>query len=176
MFLRPSLRCAAATFPFLRPRAVSFSSLTPGVCTVLGAEETAIRDSAAKFARDVLAPNAQRMDREMKIDAAVLKAMFSNGFMGIEIPSKYGGAEQTFVSSCIVIEEFAKVDATLSGAADIQNTLINTAFRNFSSHAQQERYLPRCPRGITLQTLRLSSPFRLAADTLASFCLSEPSR
>ena len=80
----------------------------------------------------------------MRIDPVVLKAMFSNGFMGIEIPSKYGGAEQTFVSSCIVIEEFAKADATLSGAADIQNTLINTAFRKFASQAQQQRYLPRC--------------------------------
>jgi short/branched chain acyl-CoA dehydrogenase len=180
MFSRSSLRCAAAVFPCLRPkRAVSFSSLAPGVCTILSTEETAIRDSAAKFAREVLAPNAQRMDREMKIDPAVLKAMFSNGFMGVEIPSKYGGAEQTFVSSCIVIEEFAKVDATLSGAADIQNTLINTAFRKYASQAQQERYLPRCARfssGITLHTQLLSSPPRLAADTLASFCLSEPGR
>jgi short/branched chain acyl-CoA dehydrogenase len=144
MLRRRSLRSAAAVFSFLRTRTESFSSAISGICTVLSPEETAIRDSAAKFARDVLAPNAQRMDRDMKIDPAVLKAMFSNGFMGIEIPSRFGGAEQTFVSSCIVIEEFAKKDATLSGAADIQNTLINTAFRKFASEAQQERYLPRC--------------------------------
>jgi hypothetical protein len=144
MFSRCLLLCATSVSRF-RPSAASFSSLAPpGICTVLSPEEAAIRDSAAKFARDVLAPNAQRMDREMKIDPAVLKAMFVNGFMGIEIPSKYGGAEQTFVSSCIVIEEFAKADATLSGAADIQNTLINTAFRKFASQGQKERYLPRC--------------------------------
>ena len=144
MLARSSLHRAAAIFRCVRPSAVSFSSIAPGISTILSPEETAIRDSAAKFARDILAPNAQRMDREMKMDPAVLKAMFSNGFMGIEIPSKFGGAEQTFVSSCIVIEEFAKSDATLSGAADIQNTLINTAFRKFASEAQQERYLPRC--------------------------------
>ena len=144
MLARSSLLRAASIFGSIHPSAAAFSSVAPGISTMLSAEETAIRDSAAKFARDILAPNAQRMDRDMKMDPAVLKAMFSNGFMGIEIPSKFGGAEQTFVSSCIVIEEFAKADATLSGAADIQNTLINTAFRKFASEAQQERYLPRC--------------------------------
>ena len=140
MLSRSLLRCLSRC---RHRHTAPFSSLPPGICTALSAEEAAIRDSAAKFAKDVLAPNAQRMDRDMKIDPAVLKAMFTNGFMGIEIPSKFGGAEHTFLSSCIVIEEFAKADATLSGAADIQNTLINTAFRKFASQAQQERYLPR---------------------------------
>lgn len=159
MFAQRSLRSAAAGISFLRPMTASFSSSSAGICTVLTPEETAIRDSAAKFARDVLAPNAQRMDKDMKIDPAVLKAMFSNGFMGIEIPSRFGGAEQTFVSSCIVIEEFAKKDATLSGAADIQNTLINTAFRKFASEVQQEQYLPRWRDGAQ-QRQRLTFPFQ----------------
>jgi short/branched chain acyl-CoA dehydrogenase len=157
MLSRSLLRCAAASLSRCRHRhAAPFSSLPPGICTALSAEEAAIRDSAAKFAKDVLAPNAQRMDRDMKIDPAVLKAMFTNGFMGIEIPSKFGGAEQTFLSSCIVIEEFAKADATLSGAADIQNTLINTAFRKFASQAQQERYLPRSSAAVAASTRTLS--------------------
>jgi alkylation response protein AidB-like acyl-CoA dehydrogenase len=159
MLSRCLLRHAAAVFSRSRRNSASMSSMSPGICTVLGPEEAAIRDSAAKFARDVLAPNAQRMDRDMKIDPAVLKAMFSSGFMGIEIPSQFGGADQTFVSSCIVIEEFAKADATLSGAADIQNTLINTAFRKFASPAQQERYLPRCCTPAPLIP-RLSLPFQ----------------
>ena len=41
---------------------------------------------------------------------------------------------------------------------DIQNTLINTAFRKFGSPFLQKKYLPR-----------------LATDTLGSFCLSEQS-
>ena len=76
MLARSSLHRAAASFRYVRPSAVSFSSIAPGISTILSPEETAIRDSAAKFARDILAPNAQRMDREMKIDPSVLKAMF----------------------------------------------------------------------------------------------------
>jgi hypothetical protein len=159
MFSRSSLRHAAAALSRVRQNTASLSSLSPGICTILSPEEAAIRDSAAKFARDILAPNAQRMDKDMKIDPTVLKAMFSNGFMGIEIPSQFGGADQTFVSSCIVIEEFAKADPTLSGAADIQNTLINTAFRKFASQAQQERYLPRYTALGPLMPL-LSFPFQ----------------
>lgn len=40
--------------------------------------------------------------------------------MGIEIPEEYGGSGMNFTSSCLVIEELAKVDPAISVIVDIQ--------------------------------------------------------
>ena len=62
----------------------------------------------------------------------------------------------SFMSSVIVIEELAKVDPSISVCVDVQNTLVETAFRTWGSSLLQEKYLPG-----------------LAQDTLGSFCLTE---
>ena len=39
--------------------------------------------------------------------------------MGIEIPAEYGGAEASFTTAIIAIEELAKVDPSISVMADV---------------------------------------------------------
>ena len=39
--------------------------------------------------------------------------------MGIEIPAEYGGAQATFTTAIIAIEELAKVDPSVSVMADV---------------------------------------------------------
>ena len=63
--------------------------------------------------------------------------------MGIEIPSEYGGSNASFFTSTIVIEELAKVDASISVFCDIQNTLINMLFVKLGTEEQKQTYLPR---------------------------------
>ena len=63
--------------------------------------------------------------------------------MGIEIPSEYNGTNSTFFTSCLVVEELAKVDGSLSVMCDIQNTLINTLMLNLGSDYLKSRYLPQ---------------------------------
>jgi len=62
--------------------------------------------------------------------------------MGIEIPSEYNGTNSTFFSSCLVVEELAKVDGSLSVMCDIQNTLINTLMISLGTDYLKKRYLP----------------------------------
>ena len=63
--------------------------------------------------------------------------------MGIEVPSEYGGTNSSFMVANLVIEELAKVDASISVFCDIQNTLINTLIMKLGSQAQKKKYLPR---------------------------------
>lgn len=120
-------------------------------------EEEMLRDSVAKFAQEVLAPNVRSMDIEGRLAPEVVSAMFENGLMGIEIPAEFGGLALGFSSTCLAVEEVAKVDAAPAVMMDIQNTLLITAFRSYGTKEQQHKYLPR-----------------MAKDTVAAFCLSEP--
>ncbi len=68
--------------------------------------------------------------------------------MGIEIDSKYGGADSSFFSAIIAIEELSKVCASVSVACDVQNTLINGYFRAYANKDLQDRYFPRLAKDL----------------------------
>ena len=63
--------------------------------------------------------------------------------MSVEIDAKYDGTHASFFSSIIVVEELAKVDASVSVLCDIQNTLINKLLTNYGTEEQKEFYLPK---------------------------------
>ncbi|KAJ2155968.1 hypothetical protein GGF46_005493 [Coemansia sp. RSA 552] len=122
----------------------------------LSEEEQMMRDVVARFARDVVQPKVSEMDEAEAMDPAVIRGLFDAGLMGVETPADLGGAEASFLSAILVIEELAKVDPSVSVLCDVHNTLVNTVFRHYGTAEIQNKYLPR-----------------LAADKLGCFCLSE---
>ncbi|KAF7669370.1 hypothetical protein LDENG_00199700 [Lucifuga dentata] len=119
-------------------------------------EEGMMRDAVKKYAQERIAPFVSKMDENSAMDEEVIRSLFEQGLMGIEIDPEYGGTGSTFFSSILVIEELAKVDPSVAVLCDIQNTLINTLMANLGTPEQKEQYLTR-----------------LATDTVGSFCLSE---
>jgi len=96
------------------------------------------------------------MDEKATMDPEVIKGMFDNGFMGIEIPAEYGGSGSSFLAACLAIEELAKVDASVAVCCDVQNTLVNNVFAFYANEEIRARVFPR-----------------LASGSVGSFCLSE---
>jgi len=119
-------------------------------------EEQMLRESAARFAQDVIAPKVREMDEAELMDPEIIKALFEQGLMGIETSADYGGAESSFTSAIIAIEELAKVDPSVSVMCDVHNTLVNTILRTYATKEQQDKWLPL-----------------LSESKLGSFCLSE---
>ena len=68
--------------------------------------------------------------------------------MGIEVDADHGGTNSSFFVSCLVIEELAKIDPSVSVMCDVQNTLINTLFRKYGTPEQKAEYLPRLSRNM----------------------------
>ncbi len=124
--------------------------------TQLSDEELMFRDVVRKFARRELAPLVRKMDEEAKLDTKLLRKLFEQGLMGVDIPEQYGGQGGSFFQSILVIEELAAVDPAVSVCVDVQNTLVNNAIRRWGTEAQKGRYLPR-----------------LAEDMVGSYALSE---
>src|SRR6201999_3806958 len=63
--------------------------------------------------------------------------------MGIETSADHGGAEYSFTSAIIAIEELAKVDPSVSVMCDVHNTLVNTVIRKYATIEQQNKWLPK---------------------------------
>ena len=63
--------------------------------------------------------------------------------MGIETRAEHGGAESSFMSAIIAIEELARVDPSVSVMCDVHNTLVNTVVRKYGTKEQQDKWLPK---------------------------------
>ena len=63
--------------------------------------------------------------------------------MGIETSEEHGGANASFMSAILAIEELAKVDPSVSVMCDVHNTLVNTVIRKYGTVEQQAKWLPR---------------------------------
>merc|ERR1712137_560662 len=111
--------------------------------SALSEEEEMIRESAAQFAKSVLAPRVHAMDQNGSLDVEIVSALFEQGFMGIETPEEFGGVGLGFTAACLAVEEVAKVDPAVAVLMDIQNTLLITAFKTYGTETQKQDYLPR---------------------------------
>lgn len=115
-----------------------------------------LKQTTQSFAEKVIKPQVKSMDSSMKMSPSVIKGCFDQGFMGVEIPTQYGGAGLSLEACCVIIEELARVDPSVSVFMDVQNTLVNKSFIRWGSSYLKDKYLPR-----------------LASDTVGSFALSE---
>lgn len=122
----------------------------------LSEDERFLQEAAADFAKQMVAPRVHAMDAASKLDPELIRAFFEQGLMGIDIPEEYQGGGGTFMMSILAIEEISKVDASTGVFMDVQNTLVNNAFRTWGSDDVKSRYLPR-----------------LANDTVGAYALSE---
>lgn len=94
------------------------------------------------MAKEQIAPLVRKMDDDNKLDESVIKALFDNGLMGIEVPSEYGGSECNFLTTMLVVEELSKVDASVGAFCDIHNTLVNNLMMKVGNKEQKAKYLP----------------------------------
>ncbi|KAJ6784213.1 hypothetical protein PWT90_01791 [Aphanocladium album] len=150
-----ALRALSTTAP--RRSGIDISEIPPTPISHLSEIETAMADTVSKFATEVVLPKAREMDEAEAMDPAIVEQLFEQGLMGIEIPEEYGGAGMNFTAAIIAIEELARADPSVSVMVDVHNTLCNTALMKWGSEALKQKYLPK-----------------LATNTVASFCLSEP--
>ncbi|EDO36861.1 predicted protein [Nematostella vectensis] len=129
-----------------------------GPLTQLSEEEEMMKQSVARFAKEKIQPLVSEMDQNSQMDPGIIKGLFEQGLMGIEIGSEYGGTDSTFFAANLVIEELAKVDPSVSVMCDVQNTLINNLIMTYGTKEQKQEYLPQ-----------------LAQHMVGGFCLSEES-
>jgi len=72
--------------------------------------------------------------------------------MGIETSADHSGAECSFTSAIIAVEELAKIDPSVAVMVDVHNTLVNTVLRLYGSDEIKQKWLP------DLATKKVSGP------------------
>lgn len=117
-----------------------------------------IQELASKFAQEEIFPNVIERDRNAIFPLDIIRKMGELGFLGMMVPTQWGGVELDTISYVLALQEIAKVDASIGIVTSVQNSLINWIFEKYASNQLKEKYLHKLAIG----------------EYIGAYCLSEP--
>lgn len=117
-----------------------------------------IRDTARQFAEGEIAPHAADWDREQRFPHEIVPGLAELGFLGIQIPEKYGGADLDTLSYALIVEEISRADGSLGLTVASHNGLGSGHVARFGSDALKRHCLPKLASGRWLGAWALTEP------------------
>jgi butyryl-CoA dehydrogenase len=124
----------------------------------LSPEQQAIRDTCRDFAREVVAPAAEELDREHKFGYDVVRQMAELGLFGLPFSEEFGGAGGDFLSLCLAIEEISRADTGVGITLEAAVCLGAAPIHDFGTQQQKEQWLPDLLAGRKLWAFGLTEP------------------
>jgi isovaleryl-CoA dehydrogenase len=124
----------------------------------LSDEERELREAARKFARKEIAPIADRMDREDWFPRDVFRRLGEHGFLGLTVPTGWGGLGLSYVAQAAVLEEIARISPALALSVGAHSNLFADNVARNASDDQRERFLPAAATGEAIGALALTEP------------------
>ncbi|CAM5572045.1 glutaryl-CoA dehydrogenase (ETF) OS=Stutzerimonas stutzeri OX=316 GN=CXK95_05655 PE=3 SV=1 [Stutzerimonas stutzeri] len=106
-----------------------------------------VRDSAAQFAADKLAPRVLEAFRHERADPAIFREMGETGLLGATIPETYGGSGLNYVCYGLIAREVERVDSGYRSMMSVQSSLVMVPIHEFGNEATKQKYLPKLASG-----------------------------
>lgn len=130
---------------------------TPDFDFNLGETADMIRDSAARFADDKIAPLAARADRDDWFPRDELwTAMGELGLHGITVEEEFGGLGLGYLEHVIAVEEISRVSGSIGLSYGAHSNLCVNQIRRWGNDAQKAKYLPKLISGEHVGSLAMS--------------------
>ncbi|MGA9839105.1 MAG: acyl-CoA dehydrogenase family protein [Thermoplasmata archaeon] len=124
----------------------------------LSEDERELREAARRFARKEVAPVADRMDREDYFPRDVFRRLGEQGFLGVTIPTEYGGLGLSYLSQALILEEIARVSPALALSVGAHSNLFGDNVGRNGDDVQRPAFLPPIARGEAIGALALTEP------------------
>ncbi|MCO5184495.1 MAG: acyl-CoA dehydrogenase family protein [Anaerolineae bacterium] len=121
-------------------------------------EHIMIRDAARDFAQNAIAPIAAQFDETGDFPSETIKQMGQLGFMGIEVPEKYGGAGMDTLAYALALTEISKVDASHGTIMSVNNSLFCHGILKFGTEEQKQNYVVPVASGAKIGAYSLTEP------------------
>ena len=121
-------------------------------------DERMVRDAAAAYCQDKLAPRVLESFRHERTDVAIFREMGELGLLGPTIPSQYGGPELNYVSYGLIAREVERIDSGYRSMMSVQSSLVMVPIHAFGSEAQKQKYLPKLASGEWIGCFGLTEP------------------
>ena len=121
-------------------------------------DQKLLRDTVRQFMETEVRPVIRQYDKEEHFASEELRKLGELGCCGMMLPEEWGGAAMDTVSYVVMLEEVARVDASIAVTLSVTNSAAVVPLHSHGSEAQKKKYLPRLAKG----------------EILGAFCLTEP--
>ncbi len=121
-------------------------------------EERMVRESAAAYCQERLAPRVLEAFRNEKTDPGIFREMGELGLLGAIIPETYGGAGLNNVCYGLVAREVERVDSGYRSMMSVQSSLVMVPIHEFGNEATKQKYLPKLAAGEWIGCFGLTEP------------------
>ncbi len=124
----------------------------------LDEEERAVRDTAAAYAQDKLAPRIIDAFQHETTDPEIFREMGALGLLGPTIPAEYGGVGASYVAYGLVAREVERIDSGYRSMMSVQSSLVMFPIYEYGSEEQRHKYLPKLASGEWIGCFGLTEP------------------
>ncbi len=121
-------------------------------------EQRLLRQTVRDFAEGEVAPVAAELDREKRFPYELVAKLGQLGLMGVPYPAEYGGGGADTLSYALVIEELARVDASVAITVAAHTSLGTAPIFMFGSDEQRAEWMPKLASGERLAAFGLTEP------------------
>eukprot|EP01037_Dinobryon_pediforme_P012716 gene12716-12811_t len=121
-------------------------------------DERMIREVAAAFAQDQLAPRIEKAYLNETTDPDLFRLMGEAGLLGVTVPEKYGAAGANYVSYGLVAREVERVDSGYRSMMSVQSSLVIYPIYAYGTEEQRQKYIPGLVAGTKIGCFGLTEP------------------
>jgi butyryl-CoA dehydrogenase len=125
---------------------------------ILTEEQLLIQETARKFAQERLLPNSAEWERKAAFPPGLFRELGELGFMGMTVPTEWGGAGADHVAYALALQEIAAGDGALATVVSGHNSVGVMPILTYGTEVQKQRYVRDLAAG----------------RKLTAFCLTEP--
>ena len=106
-----------------------------------------IGESARQFALQHILPHREKWDEEQVFPVDDFKKLGEHGFLGVLVPTEYGGAGMGYQEYITIIDEIAQVCGAIGLSLAAHNSLCTAHIMQFANEEQKQKWLPRLATG-----------------------------
>jgi alkylation response protein AidB-like acyl-CoA dehydrogenase len=128
--------------------------------------QSAVRDTARRFAQERLAPAARELDRTGGFREEALREAGTLGLLGVNVPEAYGGAAAGALAYVVAMAEISEACASTAVAIAVTN-MVGEQIARFGSEEQKRRYLPLLTSGQAIAGAFALSEAQCGSDAAA---------
>ncbi|MGH2378932.1 MAG: acyl-CoA dehydrogenase [Candidatus Limnocylindria bacterium] len=121
-------------------------------------EQQLAQKTARDWARERVLPLAGEIDERGAVPRELVREMADLGFMGIDVPERWGGAGLDMVAYVLVMEEVNRACASTGVILGSHVSLATAPLLRYGTDEQKERLLAPLARGEKLGCFALSEP------------------
>ena len=121
-------------------------------------DEILVKNSARDFARREIEPKAAELDKSARWPSEIVAQLAELGFLGMCIPTEYGGSGLSAVAYASVVEEISRACASCGVIMSVNNSLFCDPLYKFGTDEQKARILGDVASGKVLGAFGLTEP------------------